>query len=231
MLISDDLKQRINTNPHSVRDIFKAYDTQKIDLSDEILDDFLGLDIATVESGVNQRTISRRYGPEQFTYEGTPYDFTRIFLEVVDPSETDVVYDLGAGYGRVLLYGALTRQSLFRGIEIVPERVGMIQKAIDRFSISNAQISRQNVLDSDFSDGTIFFLFNPFGNATITEVLKRLHDLAKKRSITIVAWGGGGVAQFSELRWLKEIVFTDQSGTIGHYRLKLFQSTQNILRL
>ena len=55
----------------------------------------------------------------------------------------------------------------------------------------------------DFSDGTVFFLFNPFTEDTLEEVSKALRKIAEEKRIRIVTWGPS-VHYFSDQRWLKD---------------------------
>lgn len=102
-----------------------AIDASPFEPEDCFVDTLLG--IPYIDGGIEEDTgtqyINRYNYPERSKYQGTDYQVTRYLLNKVKPGPQDIVYDLGCGYGRVILYGALTTEARYRGIEIVGERV------------------------------------------------------------------------------------------------------------
>ena len=141
---------------------------------------------------------------EQPTYEGTEYAEIRRFLKIVQPKAGDVVYDLGAGYGRVVLMGAITHpKATFKGVELVSERVREANEIRDRLGLENAQFIHGNVRDVDLSDGNIFYMFNPFTSETLSIVMAKLGDVANHKRILL-----GSTYMFGRLdriTWLREL--------------------------
>lgn len=158
-----------------------------------------------LESKLDFTTIEQQFGDEQYTYQGTPYNYIRYFLNFINPGEEEVIYDFGCGYGRIVLYGAITRKSRFRGIEIVPERAKKAEIIKNFLKLENAMIIPGNILDQDFSDGNIFFLFNPFSYRTLEAVGEHLKKIAQQKNIRIVTWGGTSNEYFGHANWLTEI--------------------------
>jgi len=168
----------------------------------------------------------RRYGNEQYEYQGAPYEFIADFLHVLDLGSEDVLYDLGSGYGRIPLYAALTTGcGTCRGIEIVPERVKISQNAARELLLSNVEFVQGNVLNCDFSDGNIFFLFNPFNWKTLEKVGEKFKIISSKKRIKIVTWGGPSVAYFERQYWLKpRLVYTKELTRPASWGLYIFES-------
>lgn len=184
----------------------RLYHESKSEIIDATLDRWLGLKMAQTEPQIDYDTLNRQFGFEQYIYEGTPYTYIRKFLRVLGPTEGMKIYDLGAGYGRVVVYGAITHPRVdFYGIEIVPNRAKQAQNSIERFGLENAEIIQANVLDQPLSDGDIFFLFNPFFRDTLIKIIERLHGVSKAKQITVITWGGTSNDLLSCQRWLKEI--------------------------
>jgi SAM-dependent methyltransferase len=167
----------------------------------------------------------RRYGFEQFTYEGTPYAYVRHFLHAINPTLSDVIYDLGCGYGKVVFYCALTTQAVAKGIEIVAERVGEAQAIKEKFSIEQAEFIRGNVTEQNFRDGTAFFLFNPFSDHAFWWVMEELHSIASDHTITIALWGGGLTEKFATQDWLTPILYESPIFVPDLHRLRIYKST------
>jgi len=198
------LEKIVKKRPEAVFEIFRSYDASDDVIRDRVFDRLLGISWQEIEQKIDAAILFDSYGDEQYFYEGTPYDYIRYFLRVIRPKAGEVIYDLGAGYGRVVLYGAITSSAQFRGIEIVPDRIQKAQKAIKRFGIRNAEIIAGNALDLDYSDGDIFFLFNPFRKDTLEKIGAKLKEMAAKKDFRLVTWGGNSNDFFESQNWLKK---------------------------
>ncbi len=223
-LAPNELLELVRDNPSSLRELFGYYDSNTSHLSDLLLDTLLGVQEQDIEQFIDHQILEERYGIEQYIYEGRPYDYCRRFLHVLQPTDQDKVYDLGCGYGRVVFYGALTTPAYYTGIELVPERVINANRIKQRYSIHNAEFLQGNVLDYDYSDGTLFFLFNPFISATLEKVIARLQLISQYHPIKIVAWGGGASRRISGEPWLNEIPLPRDGITLGPTGLQIFVS-------
>lgn len=232
--------------------LFKLYDSGNYQVDNWRLDEILGIKPSRAEEGITQDILKNRLGDEQFTYEGTPYSFIRDFLHFVNPNNKDVVYDLGSGYGRIVFYGVLTTDAKYVGIEIVPERVRECLAIKERFNIKNVSFIQANINDClnvmdrhprdgersdtrargsknsfdicDLSNGTIFFLFNPFNSQTLENVSKKLHHISKHHQIKIASWGGPSDRYFRDQPWLKNITPKKQPLSIFPEKLNYFES-------
>jgi len=159
-------------------------------------------------------TAPRERGSDNLVYEPTP---ARLIYDMIIRSrmnEHDVLYDIGAGIGRVavlanLLSGARANaveyepvycekaEAIARGLNLGPEKVNVIQG---------------DARDVDYSEGTVFYLFNPFGGKTLEQVIEKLRQVAEKKNITICALGPCTV-RFAQEAWLKKV--EDVGGTDG----------------
>jgi SAM-dependent methyltransferase len=140
---------------------------------------------------------------EQPGYEGSPYYEIKEFLDLVQPKPGDVVYDLGSGYGRVVFMGALIYPDVtWKGIEFVDERVNSANEVKDKLGLINAQFMQGNVRDMDFSDGDIFYMFNPFSEETLEVVMDKLHKIARLKRIIIAA---NGIRLLEKPFWVSEL--------------------------
>lgn len=185
-------------------------------LSDEDADSFFA-EIEQLESSIDQNKLSAEYGEEQFTYEATPYSYIQEFLTKFSPSHTDVVYDLGSGYGRLVIFGALNSDADFRGIEISEARNKKAAELAKRLGISNAAFYTGNVLDFDLSDGDIFFLFNPFNSRTLSAVGEKLHEISLRKTIKIATWGGASDEYFEKQTWIHRVTDTAPESPLEYF--------------
>lgn len=216
-------RNRIEVDAQSLRDQILTMHNIEEDLSDSTIDRVLGIPPYTLREDLSLQDLEKRYGHEQYVYQGTPYNYIRLLLSLVGINQHDVVYDLGSGYGRFVLYGATVTDATFRGVEIVPERIAYSEAIRRRLGLTNVRLLLGNVLNHSWNDGTVFFLFNPFTDATMRRVMERLKSIASERTITILTWGGGGTNQLLRANWLRSIQFEQDMHT-PYNRLSVLQS-------
>jgi hypothetical protein len=107
-------------------------------------------------------------------YEPTPNSVLPCILPYV--GFDDVLIDLGCGKGDLLCYVASRRK--FRkaiGVEIVPDLVKMARRNIVNFKLlTPIEIIETDIAEAELSEGTVFYLFNPFGENTLRKVLSNI---------------------------------------------------------
>jgi SAM-dependent methyltransferase len=171
----------------------------------EKLDKLLGIigDSKADEDFIGEEAV-QRFPKEKWGYEGTSYEIIRAIIDAIKPQEGQKFYDLGSGQGRVVLYGALATRAHFVGIELIEERVHACNATKERLGIENVEFRAGNVLEEDFSDGDIFYLFNPFNQVVTKQVIDKLRQVAEHKKITLIA---SGVIQlrFEKEPWLLSV--------------------------
>ncbi len=108
----------------------------------------------------------------------TPYRDLFAMMDFVEPSPRDVFMDLGCGKGRALFAASL--YSLERAIGV--------EKRLDLWSLAQAnlmratglrspvEIERGDAVETDLDRGTIFYLYDPFGEAAAEKLFDRLAE-------------------------------------------------------
>lgn len=165
------------------------------------------MNIEKVPKDIEQELI-KKYGIQQYDYQGLPVKDLDIIISKLNINKEDVFYDLGSGYGFVLIHFAQNTQAKGIGIEIVPDRVVESNKHKDRLKLENVYFKQGNVLDYDFSDGNIFFMFNPFTFETLKKVNRELKKISKQKFIKVVTVGKG-MEFIKSQEWLEIIYQTD----------------------
>jgi SAM-dependent methyltransferase len=183
---------------------FEAWHHSDEPLPDSRIDRMLGIREMVVERRIEEIKLLLQYGNQRFTYGGTPYTLARKVMRTFSPSRADIFYDLGAGYGRVLIYGALTTQATFRGIELVPQRVKEARRVLQRLCLPNIEIRQGNAWHEDISDGNLFFFYDPFFRNVLKRVGVRLREIAQRRVIHIGSLAGSN-DYFVAQKWLQEV--------------------------
>lgn len=185
--------EHLGSNPNDLRDVMQAVDRGK-SMDERFIDEMLG--IPRFGTTMNREFLGEgeNFNPNSFTdtayvYEGTKYPLIRKILHEIQPKKDDIIYDIGSGYGRFCMYGALTTEATFKGVEAVETRHQKAVESKEALGVSNVEFLNANALDVDYSDGTIFYLFNPFypfGARTQMTLEAMLWSVAKVKPIIVV---------------------------------------------
>jgi SAM-dependent methyltransferase len=116
-------------------------------------------------------------------YEAIPYWLLKRIVRIVKPGPEDIFFDIGCGKGRALALFAQFPIKKCVGIEIDPGlgQVAEQNAASLRGHVAPIDIRVENAVDTDYCSGTIYFLFNPFGAATLSAVLVKIKASLDKR--------------------------------------------------
>jgi hypothetical protein len=179
--------RKIRKQYPQIKDALRFLNNSNIPLDDGIIDSYLRINHSGHEE--IDLSVNKQYSGEQSIYEPTDYNRIRAFMRLINPTTGDVIYDLGCGYGKVVFYGALVSEALFKGIELIPERVNECEKLKNILGLTNVSFISSDVNKVSLNDGNIFYLFNPFSNNTLREAAAKLRKIALKKKIKIVSYG------------------------------------------
>lgn len=106
----------------------------------------------------------------------TPDDVVAAMLDLAEVRETDKLYDLGSGDGRIVLAAARDRGARAHGYELDPELVRQSRALIAAAGLSErATVSRGDIFKSDFDDATVITMYLlPQVNTRLRPQLDRL---------------------------------------------------------
>jgi SAM-dependent methyltransferase len=100
----------------------------------------------------------------------------------------DVVVDLGAGLGKVVLLARLLTGATAHGIELQPALVHRARQAAARHAL-DVRFSKGDARNAPLDDGTVFFMYLPFTGPVLSEVVGRLRTVATRRAIVVCSLG------------------------------------------
>jgi hypothetical protein len=126
---------------------------------------------------------------EMVQYKATPARIIFSLIDQVPFTADDVLYDLGAGLGRIPLCVGLLSPAQAKGVEYEPAYCTFAQQRADRLNLSRVTFLSIDAREADYTDGTIFFLYTPFTGKMLQDVLDRLRHEAQTRPITVAAYG------------------------------------------
>lgn len=146
-------------------------------------------------------------------YEAIPYWLLERIAQVVKPGPGDVFFDIGCGKGRALAMFALCPIKQCVGVEIDPALAQVAEQnaASLKGRVAPIEIRTENAAETDYSSGTIYFMFNPFGPATLTAVLARIQEslVKRPRKICVVYYNPLHLEVVQSVLGLKAVVRTE----------------------
>jgi len=157
--------------------------------------------------------------PEMVFYQKTP---ARIIFELVEKcqfTKEDIFFDLGSGLGQVAILVNLFSGITVKGVEFEPTFCDYARDCVAELNLSNVTFINADARSADYSEGTVFFMFTPFGGDMLREVLEILRKESLLRKIKIITYGPC-TAQVASQGWLHSAASNDTPV----YKLAVFNS-------
>lgn len=155
--------------------------------------------------------------PEMVFYQPTPARLAFDLIERLALNQDDVLIDLGSGLGHVPLLAAICSKATCFGVELEPAYVACARRCANALKLPHAGFVAEDVRETDFSGGTVFYLYTPFTGSLLRGVLDRLAEEAASRRIRVCTLGPCTSVVAGE-PWLRSI------GTSCADRITVFQS-------
>ncbi len=113
---------------------------------------------------------------EHIHYGTVPYRLINTILDRLQLSDNDIVVDLGCGKGRVLCCASLRPIKRSIGVEYSSQLAAIAGRNAQKLRSDHRPIEILNISaeDFDYSVGTVYYLFHPFGPKTLRVVLEKL---------------------------------------------------------
>ncbi len=157
--------------------------------------------------------------PGMIHYQSTP---ASVILELVDRvnfSAKDVFYDLGSGLGLVVGLVHILTGAHCIGVEYQPSYSKYAHQIAREFGFTQVAYINSDAQEVDLSDGSVFYLFNPFGGHIFDAVMANIHVLAGKKDITVCSYGPC-TEQIAKLTWLE----IEDPGMVHDFKLAIFHN-------
>lgn len=143
---------------------------------------------------------------DNLVYQAVDYRNLRRLRGLLRPGPNDVFYDIGCGKGRVVCVFAQVGQRRVVGIELdqgLCESARRNAKSL-RGRKTPIEVRCADAATTDLSDGTIYFMYNPFGEATMRDVLNNIHGSLKStpRRLRVAYCNAKCTALFEAAGWL-----------------------------
>jgi SAM-dependent methyltransferase len=155
-------------------------------------------------------------------YASPDYHYIRKTVKILNAASEDVVFDIGCGKGRVLCLFAREPVKKCVGVELMEDlcheaRANAVRMRGRR---SPVEIFCQDAAQANLAEGTIYYLFNPFGAETLDAVLQNIRRSLSEfpRRVRIVYHNSVHKAVLDSCEWVREFhCFKTVSGTPVHF--------------
>lgn len=164
------------------------------------------LNIRTDGLAVPRRRTATQH-EDFYDYQAIDYLLLYKYMRSVRLRPSDVVFDIGCGMGRVIC--AMARRPVRRcvGIEFDVELADIAARNARTLRGRRAEIviHTMDACEADYSEGTVFWLYNPFGAETMKTVLHRIEMSWRMspRPIMVIYAAPKQVHVLEQAQWLR----------------------------
>ena len=168
-----------------------SYRMMKEVINDHRWDQKLGIDTSWYPLLTSRNVCSLAGASKDGTrYEALSYRRLIGLADTLKPGDQDVFVDLGCGKARVPLLMSTRKVKKAIGVEYDEGLAAMARHNLASLKMphSSVEIIRADAANFDTSEGTIFYMYNPFGRQTMERVLINIKQglSSHPRSIRIV---------------------------------------------
>lgn len=161
--------------------------------------------------------------PDAIGYSALEYEYLLWALPAIPFPPRQVVFvDYGAGKGRALAAAATRPFNKVIGVEISESLVAIARRNLARMKHRRAAHVEIHLVDAALfpvpADANVLFFFNPFGGATLAEVVHRIHEswCSHPRDLFVIFFNHGAFDQcIHSHQWLRKV---HETSFCGFYR-------------
>jgi SAM-dependent methyltransferase len=168
--------------------------------------------------------------PDAHHYAAMQYSSILEVLRFLSLSPADTFVDIGSGKGRVICCAARHRVAKVVGIDLSAEFCEQATANARRMRGRKAPIEVHNVIaqDFDYSEGSVYYLFDPFGPDTLGQVLDRIHKDRGEKPVRIAYTNPTHKAAFADQLWLDEYEFWDKAARSSEHSVAFYRTKAGV---
>lgn len=176
--------------------------------------------------GISTRGIVDVHHPDSYHYATMSYFTIQKVLSFLSLQKEDVLIDIGCGKGRVLCLAARTPLQKVIGVDLSKELCEIARTNAERLRGRRSPIvvHNSNAEDFDYSQGTVFILFNPFGSLTLDTVLSKIHRDVHSHPVRIAYANPAHDDVFAAHSWLQPYERWDKEKLGLEHSVSFYQS-------
>jgi SAM-dependent methyltransferase len=113
---------------------------------------------------------------DNYGYASADYQYIRKVIRRLNLKSDDIVYDLGCGMGRVICLFSRQRIRKCVGVELMEDLYLQARANVSRVRgrRTPVEVICQDAALTDVAAGTVFYIFNPFGEKTLQTILENI---------------------------------------------------------
>jgi hypothetical protein len=160
--------------------------------------------VSELTLGVSTRGVVPIDHPDSVHYASMGYSTVRTILRHLNLQPSDVFVDIGSGKGRVLCCAARHPVRRVVGVELSEPLCRQARANAEHLRGRRAPIAVENAPADqfDYSAATVLFLFDPFGEATLAPVLKRIGEETRGHEVRVAYANPTHDTVFQDQPWL-----------------------------
>ncbi|MEO7043811.1 MAG: hypothetical protein ABI091_00800 [Ferruginibacter sp.] len=152
------------------------------------------------EQNMPEQTVTRE--SEMVFYQKTPARLVFELADMIGIGSDDVFIDLGSGLGQVVVLIHLLTGIKAKGVEFEPSYCSYAMECSSKLNLHDIKFINADARSIDYSEMTLFYLYDPFKGALLMDILKVLKQESQKRKIKIYSYGDCSFLLAQE-DWLK----------------------------
>jgi len=188
-----------------MHDVFKKLISPVRYLESILWDKWMNVETAHFDS---YNKLTQGIKGDSHPFQNLAHSTVRRAIGLVRPKADDTVIVLGSAKGRPVFHFARQRVKKVIGIEIIPELAELAVKNAKRLRGRKAPIEIKNMdaTLADYSEGSIIYIPNPFGEKTLRSVLEKIELSCKKdrKPLTIIYIIPQYAKVFNDFPWLEK---------------------------
>jgi len=164
--------------------------------------------------------------PDAHRYASMNYSSIFETLHFLSPKPADTFIDIGSGRGRVLCCAARYPITKVIGVDLTTAFCADASSNAARMRGRRAPIVVHNVnaTEFDYADGDVYYLFDPFGADTLTNVLEKIRDDRGDKPVRFAYANPTHEIAFTTQPWLERYEFWDKAKTGGEHSVSFYRT-------
>lgn len=168
-----------------------------LDRSFDWIDSLLGINYIEDERLLSSGDSAEKEQERLYLNSGlgvqTNYGNLSLVLAELDLNSESVIFDLGSGFGRLgFMVGFSFPEVQFHGYEILISRVEQSNQIAKNFGLQErVHFHSENLSHAaiPYSQANIFYLYDPFHEATYLKIAQKIAEVSKNKKVQIVTKG------------------------------------------
>ena len=144
---------------------------------------------------------------DAYDYAPTRYDTLEKIIDRLNLRPDDVFVDIGCGKGRAVFVASFRKIKKAIGVDMDRDLIGSAQNNLRNIKAQHAPVEFicADAAGFDVREGTVFYLYNPFGDKTTKAVMENIRTslVARPRRIRIALNGHVHRNVFDQQGWLE----------------------------